>query len=78
MNPILKRLLNVMGCIVAIIYLPYLFGKMYNALIYSKLGPEYATRNGPENWICGTFTTLIIVMLVYGIWRVYCYIVYGD
>jgi hypothetical protein len=71
----LIRLLKVIGCIIGIIYFPYLLGKMYNALIYSKLGVYYTTQNNTDNWICGVFTTGALLIIVFILYRIYDYVV---
>ena len=78
MNPILRRVIKVLAIIIASIYLPYLFGKMYNAIIYSKLGSYYATHTILENWVCGLVTTTTILFTTLGILRIFRYIKYGN
>lgn len=78
MNSLLRITLKILGCALDIIYLPYLFGKIYNAMIYSKLGSYYATHGILKNWIWGFVTTGIVLLVTLGIPRIFHYIKYGN
>jgi hypothetical protein len=70
----LKRLFILLFCIAGGLYLPYLFGKMYSALIYSKIEKYYIPGNILEIWVCGLITTLGFLSIIWLFYLAYLYV----
>lgn len=74
----IRRLIISLGSIVIIIFLPYLVGLPVDALVKKRFGPPFLESSDWHIWVNGFMVISGIFIILFIIFHLYKYIVYGG